>query len=259
MTEIVYALGEEARLVARDTTSLYPPAALKLPDVGYMRRLAPEGVLSATPDLILALEGSGPPEALAVLEEAGVPFKFIPGKPHDRKGLEAKIIAVADALGKPEQGRALAKKTDQAIAAALARHPVPKKRKRVMFVLSTQGDRIMAAGRDTAAAGVIALAGGRNVFDFSGYKPVNAEAVIAADPEVLIMMQRHRGEAEAATRRGAELLNQAAVAQTTAGKAGTLLFVDGPLALGFGPRTAEAIADLAPRMYPKAASAASSK
>ncbi|TIT90507.1 MAG: hemin ABC transporter substrate-binding protein, partial [Mesorhizobium sp.] len=37
ITEIVYALGEEGHLVARDSTSSFPQAALKLPDVGYMR------------------------------------------------------------------------------------------------------------------------------------------------------------------------------------------------------------------------------
>ncbi|TIV30432.1 MAG: hemin ABC transporter substrate-binding protein, partial [Mesorhizobium sp.] len=45
ITEILYALGEEGRLVARDSTSTYPEAAAKLPDVGYMRALSPEGVL----------------------------------------------------------------------------------------------------------------------------------------------------------------------------------------------------------------------
>ena len=46
VTEIVYALGEGDRLVARDSTSMYPEEALKLPDVGYMRALSPEGVKS---------------------------------------------------------------------------------------------------------------------------------------------------------------------------------------------------------------------
>ena len=50
VTEIVYALGEQDRIVARDTTSVYPPEANQLPDVGYMRRLSPEGVLSVNPD-----------------------------------------------------------------------------------------------------------------------------------------------------------------------------------------------------------------
>ena len=78
ITEIVYALGEEKQLVARDSTSLYPEAALALPDVGYMRALSPEGVLSVNPTGILALQGSGPKEAVDVLKKASVPFIEVP-------------------------------------------------------------------------------------------------------------------------------------------------------------------------------------
>ncbi len=69
VTEIVYALGAGDKLVARDQTSSYPEEARKLVDVGYMRRLSPEGVLSVNPTGILMLEGSGPPEALEVLKK----------------------------------------------------------------------------------------------------------------------------------------------------------------------------------------------
>ena len=75
VTEIVYALGEEGRLVGRDSTSVFPPAAMKLPDVGYMRQLAPEGVIATNPTAIIAVEGSGPPETLNVLREAKIPFE----------------------------------------------------------------------------------------------------------------------------------------------------------------------------------------
>src|SRR5262245_50807125 len=78
ITEIVYALGEEARLVARDSTSTWPEAAAKLPDVGYMRALSPEGVLSVNPSAILALHGSGPREAIDVLKKSSVPFIEVP-------------------------------------------------------------------------------------------------------------------------------------------------------------------------------------
>lgn len=46
VTEIVYALGAEQQLIARDSTSLHPQAAAALPDVGYMRQLNAEGILS---------------------------------------------------------------------------------------------------------------------------------------------------------------------------------------------------------------------
>ena len=90
LTEIVYALGQQDRLIARDTTSVFPREALKLPDVGYMRALSPEGVLSVDPDLILTLEGAGPPEAMDVIRSASVPVVTVP-ESFDREGVLAKV------------------------------------------------------------------------------------------------------------------------------------------------------------------------
>ena len=97
VTEIVYALGQEHRLVARDTTSNAPAAALELPDVGYVRRLSPEGLLSVNPDLILAEDGAGPPEALEVLRDSRIPLITVP-MGFDRAAVRAKIETVAGAL-----------------------------------------------------------------------------------------------------------------------------------------------------------------
>jgi iron complex transport system substrate-binding protein len=75
VTEILYALGLQQRVVAVDTTSLYPPDVLQTkPNVGYMRQLSPEGVLGLNPSLILAIDGSGPPNVMAVIESAGIPW-----------------------------------------------------------------------------------------------------------------------------------------------------------------------------------------
>ena len=46
VTEIVAALGEGDRLVGRDTTSTVPETVRALPDLGYVRALSAEGVLS---------------------------------------------------------------------------------------------------------------------------------------------------------------------------------------------------------------------
>ena len=54
VTEIVYALGASSSLVARDSTSQWPQAANVLPDVGYLRQLNAEGILSMRPTLVLA-------------------------------------------------------------------------------------------------------------------------------------------------------------------------------------------------------------
>ena len=86
VTEIVVALGQQHRLKARDTTSSFPPDVTALPDVGYMRALSPEGVLSVGPSLILSEEGAGPPEALDVIRDADIAFVEV--------GREGPVIAV---------------------------------------------------------------------------------------------------------------------------------------------------------------------
>ena len=98
VTEIIYELDEAHRLVARDSTSTYPEAASMLPDVGYMRALSPEGILSVDPNLIIAEDGSGPQETIDLLTQASVPFiKISDG--FTRQGIIKKILEVGDALG----------------------------------------------------------------------------------------------------------------------------------------------------------------
>ena len=245
VTEIVYALGQQDRLIARDTTSAYPPEAVKLPDVGYMRQLSSEGVLSVNPDLILSEEGAGPPETIAVLKEAGIPFETIPAGT-DPEGLAAKIEAVAVALGVPDAaGTPVA--TLRADLEKLSAATDEPQKKRVMFILSVQGGRIMASGQGTEADAIIRLAGAENaITDFDGYKSLTDEAVIAAAPDVILMMDRTGGPEGTA----ADVQSHPALAATPAGAAGQVIRMDGMLLLGFGPRTPEAAAALYDALYP---------
>lgn len=246
VTEIVYALGKGNLLIARDSTSLYPPEALKLPDVGYMRQLSPEGVLSVNPSAILMIEGSGPKPAIDVIRKSSIPVVTIP-EGYDANAITAKILAVGEALGVQAEAQTLAAKVSADIEAAVkAANEVPlDKRKRVLFVLTLQGGKIMAAGDHTAANGILALAGGVNVAaDFHGYKPMNDEAVIAAAPDVIVMMSRAGPGAS-----DEEVLSHPAIKLTPAGKARAIIRVDGASTLGFGPRTAEAIRHLSKVLY----------
>ena len=247
LTEIIYALGEEEKLVARDQTALYPEAATKLPDVGYMRALAPEGVLSVEPTALLVIEGSGPPEALDVLSHAGVEYQTVP-EGYSHEGILLKVRAVGQALGVEEQAESLAAEIDKALKAAEARTADITERKRVLFVLSTEGGKIQASGTDTAANGIIALAGAVNaVQDYSGYKTLTEEAIIAAAPDVILMMDR--GGDHAAT--DVEMINHPAIALTEAGKNHAIIRLEGSYLLGFGPRTASAVGELVDALYGK--------
>lgn len=245
LTEIVYALGEEKRLVARDQTSVYPDAALSLPDVGYMRQLSPEGVLSVDPTGILLLEGSGPREAVEVLKKARADLVPVPDR-FDREGILAKIEIVGKALGVEDKAEALAGAVDADLRAVEKLTAGIKAHKRVLFILSMQGGKLLAAGGGTASDGIIKLAGGVNVIDsFQGYKQVSDEAVITAKPDVILMMTRGGEHSQA----GDELFAHPAIAPTPAGQAKALIRMDGAYLLGFGPRTASAARDLAMALY----------
>jgi iron complex transport system substrate-binding protein len=245
LTEIIYALGEEGKLIARDQTATYPEAAAALPDVGYMRQLAPEGVLSVSPSALLVIEGSGPPEALEVLSHAGVEYQTVPESfSHD--GILTKVRAVGQALGVPDKAEALANEIDTALKAVEQRTADITTRKRVLFVLSAEGGKIQASGTGTAADGIIALAGAVNAIDeYSGYKALTEEAIIEAAPDVILMMDRG-GDHSASN---ADLIGNPAIALTEAGRNHAIIRLDGAYLLGFGPRTAEAVSDLVDALY----------
>ncbi|WP_421925711.1 heme/hemin ABC transporter substrate-binding protein [Neoaquamicrobium sediminum] len=245
VTEIIYALGEEERLIARDTTSVFPEAALELPDVGYIRQLSPEGVISVDPSLIVALEGSGPPEAVEVLEKASIPMVTVPDR-YDREGILEKIRIVGDVLDVEDKAAALTAETDADLKAAEQATADIAERKKVLFVLSLQGGRILASGTNSAADGIISMAGGVNaVTEYEGYKQLTDEAVIEAAPDVILAMDRggdHETQAN-------DLLAHPAIAATPAAKTGSVVRMDGAYLLGFGPRTAAAVRDLSAALY----------
>lgn len=246
VTEIAVALGAADRLVGRDATSTFPASVQALPDVGYLRALSAEGVLSLAPDLIIADADAGPPEVVAQVQAAGVAYVTTPAT-LSAGGVQARITAVAAALGRVPQGQALAAQVGAELAAAqAAADALPAPRKRVLFILSLQGGRIMAAGQDTAAEAMLRLAGAENALQgFAGYKPVTDEAVLAAAPDAVLMMDRG-GDHGAAD---ADLWALPALAGSPAAQAGAVIRMDGLRLLGLGPRAAAAAADLRLALY----------
>ena len=202
--------------------------------------------LSVNPSAILMIEGSGPRETLDVLGKASVPLVTVP-EGYDRDAIVKKILTVGKALDAEAKARALADEVAADIDAAVAdASKVPEdKRKRVLFVLTVQNGKIMAAGSHTAADGILRLAGAVNATGgFHGYKPINDEAVIEARPDVILMMT-HGGPIVG----DEEILSNPAVALTPAGKDRRIIRMSSLTMLGFGPRTADAIRDLSKSLY----------
>ena len=251
LTEIVYALGAEGLLVGVDTTSQYPAAAQALPQVGYMRALSAEGVLSLKPTLVIATTAAGPATTLDQLRATGVEVIVLPDL-YDYDSVIAKIASVGRVTGKQREAEAMIARGRGDMAALTARLAKATGKPRVLFLLSMGGGAPQAAGRDTAADGIIRLAGGANAIDgYAGYRPLTPEAVIASRPDV-VLVTRQTAQAMG----GAQaVLDQPALRQTPAGRAGKVLEFDTLLLLGFGPRTPQAALELAMALHPELARA----
>lgn len=247
LTEIAFALGAGDRLVARDTTSAYPAAALALPDVGYLRALSAEGVLAIAPDLILAEPDAGPPEVVDVLKKSGVKWVSV-GDNYTPEAIISKVLTVGAELGLPDRAAILAAALERDLAALAAKSEsiAEADRRRVLFILSAEGGKILAGGAATSANGIIAMAGGVNVATgFDGYKPMTDEAVLAANPDVILMMDRG-GDHSAAN---SDLFALPALASSSAAKADAVIRMDGLYLLGFGPRAPQAALNLHTAFY----------
>ncbi|MBR2657718.1 MAG: ABC transporter substrate-binding protein [Loktanella sp.] len=240
VAEIIHALGAGDLLIARDTTSSFPPEVETLPDIGYVRALSAENLVAMDPDMIIAEHDAGPPEVLEVLMRTGIPLVMVP-QALDPDGVTAKIAAVAVALNLPDKGQALqdsvAAKLDEARAAGAALPAAP----RVMFILSMQGGRLLVGGAGSSAEAMITLAGGTNaVTGLDGYKPLTDEAAIAAAPDLILMMDRGGDHAVTLT----DIAAHPALRLTPAGAEGRVVTMDGLYLLGFGPRTGDAALEL---------------
>lgn len=246
LTEIVYALKAESQLVGVDTTSLYPEAATKLPQVGYQRQLSAEGILSLKPDLVLVTEEAGPPAVLEQIQAAGTKLVKLPSE-YSADGVLKKIEGVANALNKMAEGKQLADAFSADLTAVQAQLTSAEQPK-VVFLLSMGKGSPMAAGSDTAANAMIGLAGGKNAFQdtHTGYKPVSTEAMIAANPDLLLVSKDTLNSLGGIDK---ALSAIPGLTLTHAGKNRRIVSMEGLHLLGFGPRLPQATAELATLLH----------
>lgn len=241
VTEIAFALGASDKVVARDSSSSYPEAVNDLPDVGYQRRLSAEGVLALEPTLILATTEAGPPEAIEQLQDSGVTFLMLEAA-DTVEGVYTKIRGFAQALGREDAGETLIAEIEADLLEARKIADSYEATPRVMFIYARGAGAVSVAGNDTGAQAMIELAGGESaVIEYEGYKPLTAEAAVAAAPDVILMMdsglESLGGEAG--------LTELPGIMQTPAGEANKVVAMDGLFLLNFGPRMGQAAKELA--------------
>lgn len=236
VTEIVFALGAGSLVVGVDTSSLFPEEATHRPKVGYQRALAAEGILSLKPTVVVVTPDAGPAAALEQVRNAGITIVVVPAE-STVEGVRTKIIAVGEAIGKRAEAEVLAIRAGKEIddARIAARNGV---RPRALFLYARGGGTVMVSGKGTAGSAMLDLSGAENVVtQFDGFRPLTAEAVVSAAPDVIVVPSH--GLASLGGIDG--VLELPGIALTPAARTRRVVAVDDLLLLGFGPRTGEGV------------------
>ena len=241
LTEIIYYLGHQKYLVARDLTSNFPPEAKKLPSIGYLRNLSAEGLLSLSPSLILSEADAGPPHVIEQVKHTAVDFRVIQDD-YDSKSILNKISCIGKILGTDERDielkfRHLNEKIEQLKSVSSKGTEI----KSVLVILMMRGTSPIIAGADTSGDGFIQMTGNMNAFaDFSGWKPVGIENILDNNPDVIIITKRGFSGFKSLE----DFLVKSGLIATKAGKTRSVFIEDGMAMLGFGPRTLDVALNL---------------
>jgi iron complex transport system substrate-binding protein len=183
LTEVVFLLGQEKKLVGVTRYCNYPRQAESIPKIGGIADPDIERIVAAAPDLVLCTTDGNPKEKVKALEEIGIPCFAL--APQDLPGIYAAIERIGAVLGVPERARreAGALRARALRAAGKAADPVPG----VLFAVSTSP--VIAAGKGTFMDELLLLAGGRNVASaFSGrYPRLTVEDLLAGKPDVIFI------------------------------------------------------------------------
>ena len=235
LTEIIHFLGAEGRIVAVDSTSDFPTPG-RFPNIGYVRALSPEGLLSMRPTLVLGEDDMGPPAALAAVRRLGVPVVRV-SETRNALGILAKVRCVAAVLNLGVEAETLiAAQLSPTVDALAGLRTERSDQPKAAFLLGIREGAPLAAGRGTSAHGLLSMAGAKNALQgFEGWKPVTTEAMAAAAPDYIVMGRR----GVVAAGGSEQVLAHPALRSTPAGRrtGSGLIVVNDMAALGFGPRT----------------------
>jgi iron complex transport system substrate-binding protein len=207
-----------------------------------MRQLSAEGLLALRPDALVAGTDAGPPVVLDQIRSAGVKVELIESD-HSWEEVRRKVAAVGRASGREAQALALQRQLDARWATVTERVRQSERgaAPKILFVLSHTGTPLVS-GEVTAADAVIRFIGARNALGgFKGYRPMTAEAMAAAAPDVILMTTQGVeavGGVEKFWQRP-ELALTPAFAQRQSGR--SLLHLDALELIGFGPRLPDVV------------------
>ena len=235
LTEIVYLLGQEKKLVGVDITSKYPLSATKLSSIGYLRNLSAEGILSLSPTLLLAESDIGPPAVLNQLNKTSLETKIIRDD-LTMAGIKNKINCIISILNlKKNNYISIYNDIKDKITKIEKYKSLNEKRnKKVLIILMMRGTSPIIAGKNTSGHGLISSLGLLNsMSQVDGWKPVSKEEIILSNPDYVIVTNRTFNSFLSSK----DFILKTGLNFTNAGEDNNLIIEDGMALLGFGPRT----------------------
>jgi len=244
VTEALFALGAGASVVGRDTSSYYPKSALKLPTVGYQHRLNAEGILRLRPTLVIGLSSVKPLIVLKQIQSAGVTVLLLK-TPLNVTTSRSMLRKLGQALGQQKRAKKLLD-TMKSHLDKLAKARKANKTKQRVMALYLRGTRMrFVLGTHTTVGGMVSLIGATNVARFKRVKPISAEAMVAARPNVIVLFAK--GLKSIGGIKGLKRIP--GLALTPAGKNNRFVIMDDLYLGGFGPRCGRAALDLFRGVY----------
>ena len=242
VTEILYALGLEDRLVAVTNQCDAPPAARRKPKVGDVVNPSLETMIALKPDVIIGTKIGNRIETVQALEQAGIPLYGV--NPHSVSGILVSIRRVAELVDVPERGNELAGQLESKLA-ALEQRLGGTPRPRVLFVVWLEP--LITVGSDTFLNDVLRRAGAESITAgmSESWPHLSLETVIESNPDYIVAPRLPALEA-----RLEELRQRPAWQQVRAAQAARVVWLDEAV-LRPGPRIVEAIEELARALHPK--------
>jgi iron complex transport system substrate-binding protein len=243
IAEIVVSLGMQDFIIGRDATTTLASLA-DVEEVSNGHDISAESVLSLRPSVVIGDTRTGPPEALQQLRAAGVAVLVAP-EVWTLSDLPSRVEMIAGALGIPRAGDRLVDLTQRAIDDALRDVGAYADVLRVAFLyVRGTASVYLLGGTGSGADELVAATGAVDVGALNGlsaFTPLTAEAIVQADPDVLLVMTRGLDSVGGID----GLLALPGVSSTRAAATRAVIAVDDDLLLSFGPRTGALIARLA--------------
>lgn len=241
ITDLILALGEDDRLVARTRYDTDPRLAA-LPAVGGGLDPNIEAIIALRPDLVVVWPGADQP-LIGQLDAAGIAVYGAGSQSLEDQ--ERHTRQIGRLLGVEARADSLLAHLDSsfaALAAALAGVPV------VSALYVAWHDPPMTTGPGTFVDSIMSVAGGRNIFDdaTSDWPQVNMEEIVSRDPDVLILPVPVTGDSGAI----AWVHQTPGWRDLRAVRTGRVLLVDSELFSRPGPRIIDAANQLAELLHP---------